>query len=256
MHMYIHMHTYIHTCKWRDMRQHQQHMHTYVHTYTHTYAYIYIYVHTHTHTCMHAGGAICASISNICFMADGSLTLFNSIPITMWWALVTMCCVGYGDLRPATWGGQLVGAFMYVCMCVVLLSGGLQLTYTYIYIYIYIYIRTYIYIHTTCTHILTHTYNIFVCCDYHRCHYASHAYNIEGACSCMCVCIHTYIVCIHTCIHTHTYSHIHTIYSCVQAPSQLSQASLCQPCLQLLLEPILATSTMYTTHRRSRISQN
>ena len=52
----------------------------------------------------------CMSVGNICFMEDGTVSLFNSIPITMWWALVTMCCVGFGDLRPTTTLGQFVGA--------------------------------------------------------------------------------------------------------------------------------------------------
>lgn len=62
----------------------------------------------------------CQSVGNICFGADGSLTNFNSIPIAMWWALVTMCCVGFGDIAPATPLGQLIGAVAAITGVIVL----------------------------------------------------------------------------------------------------------------------------------------
>lgn len=39
---------------------------------------------------------------------------FGSIPRSMWWALVTLTTVGYGDLVPVTLGGKLFGAIVMI----------------------------------------------------------------------------------------------------------------------------------------------
>lgn len=40
---------------------------------------------------------------------------FGSIPMCMWWAVVTLTTVGYGDVTPITIGGQLFGSIVMVC---------------------------------------------------------------------------------------------------------------------------------------------
>jgi len=52
--------------------------------------------------------------------ADGQQTPFESIPSSMWWCIVTMTTVGYGDHYPITWPGKLVAILTMFCGLLVL----------------------------------------------------------------------------------------------------------------------------------------
>lgn len=46
-------------------------------------------------------------------LAEVSTTMFVDIPTSMWWGIVTLCTVGYGDMFPQTLAGRAIaGATM------------------------------------------------------------------------------------------------------------------------------------------------
>ena len=54
---------------------------------------------------------------------------FASIPETMWWSLITLTTVGYGDVSPVTGLGKIIGAFTALMgVCVVALLTGIVAT--------------------------------------------------------------------------------------------------------------------------------
>ncbi len=51
---------------------------------------------------------------------------FSSIPETMWWGLITLTTVGYGDVSPVTPIGKIIGAFTAIMgVCTVALLTGI-----------------------------------------------------------------------------------------------------------------------------------
>lgn len=57
---------------------------------------------------------------------DAQPEAFPSIPETMWWSIVTLTTVGYGDVSPITASGKLIGAFTAIMgVCTVALLTGI-----------------------------------------------------------------------------------------------------------------------------------
>lgn len=57
---------------------------------------------------------------------------FSSIPATLWWAIVTITTIGYGDIVPITAQGKVLGGFiavagvMFVAVPIAIVSAGLM----------------------------------------------------------------------------------------------------------------------------------
>ncbi|MDF1766184.1 MAG: ion transporter [Gammaproteobacteria bacterium] len=49
------------------------------------------------------------------FVIEGPANGFNNIPVSIYWAIVTITTVGYGDIAPQTSLGQFVAAFAMIC---------------------------------------------------------------------------------------------------------------------------------------------
>ena len=68
---------------------------------------------------------------------------FSSIPLGLWWALVTMTTVGYGDMVPKTYLGMFVGALcamggvLVVALPVPVIVSNFAMYYSHTQVYIY-----------------------------------------------------------------------------------------------------------------------
>jgi voltage-gated potassium channel len=60
---------------------------------------------------------------------DTQPEVFSSIPHTMWWAIVTMATIGYGDMIPVTLVGRMIGALVMILgMAMFALPAGILAT--------------------------------------------------------------------------------------------------------------------------------
>jgi voltage-gated potassium channel len=53
-------------------------------------------------------------IGAMMYIVEGPANGFTSIPVSMYWAIVTLTTVGYGDLSPRTPLGQLLASFVMI----------------------------------------------------------------------------------------------------------------------------------------------
>lgn len=57
---------------------------------------------------------IAVIMGTLLYLVEGEASGFTSIPISMYWAIVTLTTVGYGDISPATPLGQLIASFIMI----------------------------------------------------------------------------------------------------------------------------------------------
>ena len=51
-------------------------------------------------------------LGSIMYLVEGSESGFNSIPLSIYWAIVTLTTVGFGDITPTTIAGQLIASMI------------------------------------------------------------------------------------------------------------------------------------------------
>jgi voltage-gated potassium channel len=57
-------------------------------------------------------GALVLIMGTLMYIVEGDQSGFNSIPQSMYWTIVTMTTVGYGDIVPLTTLGKVIASFM------------------------------------------------------------------------------------------------------------------------------------------------
>jgi len=58
--------------------------------------------------------SVVVTVGSLMYLIEGSQSGFTSIPVSIYWAIVTMTTVGYGDIAPQTPLGQLVASMLMV----------------------------------------------------------------------------------------------------------------------------------------------
>ena len=57
---------------------------------------------------------VAAATGTLLFEHKVQADRFGGLPDALWWAIVTLTAVGYGDVVPATVGGKIIGAVVMV----------------------------------------------------------------------------------------------------------------------------------------------
>ena len=57
---------------------------------------------------------LCIIMGTVMYLIEGEESGFKSIPISVYWCIVTMTTVGYGDIAPTTPLGQLIAAMIMI----------------------------------------------------------------------------------------------------------------------------------------------
>ncbi|MEX2299302.1 MAG: ion transporter [Bryobacterales bacterium] len=57
-------------------------------------------------------GTIACIMGTLMYLVEGEANGFSSIPVSIYWAIVTMTTVGYGDIAPKTVTGQLLATLL------------------------------------------------------------------------------------------------------------------------------------------------
>jgi len=55
---------------------------------------------------------ICILFGTIMYLVEGPVSGFNNIPTSIYWCIVTITTVGYGDIAPVTMFGQLIASML------------------------------------------------------------------------------------------------------------------------------------------------
>jgi len=53
-------------------------------------------------------------VGSVMYLVEGEKSGFDSIPQGIYWAIVTMTTVGYGDIAPVTWTGKLLASVVMI----------------------------------------------------------------------------------------------------------------------------------------------
>jgi len=61
-------------------------------------------------------GVVLVVVSGLMYLAERNAQpdKFSSIPATMWWGIITLTTIGYGDMVPITPAGKILGAFISI----------------------------------------------------------------------------------------------------------------------------------------------